>query len=192
MPESVITVVVGGFEPLMGYGVAHVLRADPCFEVLASDLQDATLEDAVARKLPRVAVLGEGVEYALLDRLKSRRTAPAVLVLLAQERRLPWTAPLAAGATCLASSISTEELIAAVHLAAQRRRTSPSGNGHPAKRVLPGETDLTDRQIEVLGYLRTDLKHAEIAHEMNLAEATVKTYSAQIRRKLGVRSRREL
>jgi hypothetical protein len=36
MPESDITVVVGGFEALMGRGVTHVLGADPRVEVLAS------------------------------------------------------------------------------------------------------------------------------------------------------------
>jgi two-component system nitrate/nitrite response regulator NarL len=186
-----VTVVVGGFEPLMGCGVAHVLGTDPRVEVLASDLEDV-LEDAVAAKLPRVAVLGEAVEYGLLERLKSRRSAPAVLVL-AEEQTVLWTALRDAGARCLARSVSATDLITEVHRAAQGSPTSISGNG---RRLQPSDVSVTTllsgRQLEVLGRIRKGLTHAQIAHEMGLAEATVKTYSAQLRRKLGVKSSREL
>jgi DNA-binding NarL/FixJ family response regulator len=186
-----VTVVVGGFEPLMGCGVEHVLGTDPRVEVLARDLEEV-LEDADAAGLPRVAVLGEAVEYGLLERLKSCRSAPAVVVV-AEEQTVLWSALRDAGARCLARSVSTAELITAVHRAAQGGPVSLSRNG---RRVKRGDVSvmslLTGRQLEVLGYLRRGFTHAEIAREMGLAEPTVKTYSAQLRRRLGVKSSREL
>jgi DNA-binding NarL/FixJ family response regulator len=187
-----VTVVVGRFEPLVGCGVAHALGEDPRVHVLASGLEDAALEDAVAQQLPRVVILGEAGNYALVVRLRSRGMAPGVLVL-AQEQPMLWTALLAAGARCLARSASPVELIVAVHLAARARRTSTSGDGQRAEQtILGGVGPLTDREMEVLKYLIENHKYAEIAHKMSLSETTVKTYSARIRRKLGVKSRREL
>jgi DNA-binding NarL/FixJ family response regulator len=176
----------------MGCGLGRVLGEDQSIRVLASGLEDDALEDAVARQLPRVAILGEAAEYALLVRLLSRRRAPGVLVLL-QEQPLLWGALLAAGVGCLARSVSPEDLIAAVHLAAMARRTSLSVDRRWVERTVSGETEhLTEREIEVFKYLSKSLTYAQIALEMKLAETTVKTHSAQIRRKLGVKSKREL
>jgi LuxR family maltose regulon positive regulatory protein len=81
-------------------------------------------------------------------------------------------------AAATAHTAFVDELLA--HLAGVR----PS----PDARLLH---PLTDRELVVLGYLPTALTAAEIATELYVAEATVRTHMRHIYDKLGVSVRRE-
>ena len=56
-------------------------------------------------------------------------------------------------------------------------------------RPVQGIDDLTERELQVLKQLATGLSNAEIAQELFLSEATVKTHITHILAKLGVRDR---
>ncbi len=51
------------------------------------------------------------------------------------------------------------------------------------------DTNLTAREIELLGFVAIGLSNAEISQEMYLAESSVKTYLKRVYRKLGISSR---
>lgn len=75
------------------------------------------------------------------------------------------------------------DLVAAAErkLALRRTRRRTAGTVH----VEP----LTDRELEVLHLLRSDLSLREIANELYISHNTIKSYTQSIYRKLGVRSR---
>lgn len=54
------------------------------------------------------------------------------------------------------------------------------------------ESTLTERQIQVLGYLKTKLMNKEIAYEIGIKEKTVKFHVTAIFKKLGFKSRSQL
>ena len=108
-------------------------------------------------------------------------------------------AALTAGASgFLLKDVSPEHLVAAVRLvrtgdallapSITRRlvsRFAPS-SAHAAGRDLSA---LTPRELEVLGLIARGLSNAELAAELTLSEATVKTHVARILTKLDLRDR---
>src|SRR5262249_53895462 len=59
----------------------------------------------------------------------------------------------------------------------------------PANPVPPSLSELTERELDVLAAVSRGLSNAEIARELTLSEATVKTHVAHVLEKLHVRDR---
>ena len=64
----------------------------------------------------------------------------------------------------------------------------PSDHLYPLL-VAPGLADLTERELEVLRHVARGLSNAEIAEQLYLGEATVKTHLGRVLTKLSVRDR---
>ena len=95
------------------------------------------------------------------------------------------------GDALLAPSITrrlVERFAAAPDTAA---RGKPARAARPAGRAgaACGTSQLTPREMEVLGLVARGLSNAEIASELTLSEATVKTHVARILTKLSLRDR---
>jgi DNA-binding NarL/FixJ family response regulator len=190
--DEIATVLIGRFDSLVAGGLADALSKNPHVRILGSDLEDAALEDAVVRQTPRVAILSEAVEYALLVRLKARQPETGVLILAEAPTRLLGTLLLAAGATCVTRNVSSAELFAAVRVAAQGVPMFFGVNGAQATGRGPREDLLTPREREVLEYLSRGQAYARIARALHIAPETVRTHTVSICTKLGVNSKREL
>jgi DNA-binding NarL/FixJ family response regulator len=110
-------------------------------------------------------------------------------------------AALAAGASgFLLKDVSPEHLIAAVQLVRSgdallapsiTRRLVERFAGHQplAAEISADLSTLTPRELEVLGLIARGLSNAELAAELTLSEATVKTHVARILAKLQLRDR---
>jgi DNA-binding NarL/FixJ family response regulator len=190
-----VTVVLGRFDALVGRGLTQVLNEDRDLRIIGADLDDAALEHTVARQLPQIAILDEAsiVKSSVLERLRTVRPTIGIVVLahhptVAYAMRL-----MARGASCLAKDISAANILAAVHIVAAGRHVFADVDGHLVERSCPTTAvSLTPREAEVMEYLGRGHSHGEIAHALQLGVETIRTHSAHIRGKLGVRNKREL
>jgi DNA-binding NarL/FixJ family response regulator len=191
-----ITVVVGRFSALVGLGLTQILREDQGLRILGTDLDNAALAHIVARRAAQVAILDESTtvdKASSLERLRTAQPTTGIVVLAHRPALAYGMRLLAAGASCMSKDASAADLLAAVRVAADGRRVFASDDGHLVERSSPNSAAaLTQRETEVLEYLSRARSHAEIAHALQLGVETVRTHSAHIRRKLGVRSNREL
>ena len=107
---------------------------------------------------------------------------------------------LSAGASgFLLKDVSPEHLIAAVRLVRSgdallapsitRRLVERFAGSRPTAEVSADLSALTPRELEVLGLIARGLSNAELATELTLSEATVKTHVARILTKLQLRDR---
>lgn len=91
----------------------------------------------------------------------------------------------AAGAFPLSKGFSKEELLDTIRWAF---RTKGHQLNAPAGLAI-GLDDLTERELEVLKLIAQDLADKEIAHQLTLAQGTVKKHVSSIISKLGVTTR---
>lgn len=192
-----VTVVLGRFGALVGRGLAQVLREDKRFRIIGIDLDVAALEHAVGRQAPRVVVLDEPLvataKPSLPERLRSANPEIGVVVLAHRPPLAYGMRMLAAGASCISKDAQPADILAAVRIAADGVRVYASDDGHVVERRYPDkDASLTPREEEVLEYLSKGRSHGEIAHALGLSVETIRTHSAHIRNKLGVRRNRDL
>ncbi len=191
-----VTVAVGRFDALTGRGLVQLLREDRDLRIIGTDLDEAALEQIAAQQAPLVVILDEtsAVESRALERLRAVQPTIGIVVMVyeptvAYGRRL-----LARGASCLSKRLSGADILAAVHLTADDRRVFTDVDDRLVERGISAAAaaSLTQREVEVLECLSMGLSNGEAAHDLHLSVETIRTHSAHIRAKLGVRSKREL
>lgn len=193
MPEShAVTVLVGQFEPLFGAGLTLLLGRDRYVRVLASNVENAKLVDAVARQRPQVVILGETVEYDLLARLKASQSVTGMLVLPQTPSAQSETLLLANGVSCVARSASVADLISAIRLAAAGEPTYVRTGARRVARRRLGEGLLTPRESEVFELLTLGRSYAAIGRALHIAPETARTHTVSICHKLNVAGKQEL
>ncbi|AWB87440.1 response regulator [Mycetocola zhujimingii] len=191
-------------------GFRIILGSQPDLEIVG---EAATGADALAlaRELnPDVVCMD--VQMPGMDGLEATRQitadgalASAVLILTTFDRDDYLFEALSAGASGFLLKNSTpEQLIDAVRVvAAGDALLSPAVTRRVIERFgAPGETDagtaaappsalesLTDREAEVLQLVAQGLSNAEIARDLFVGEATVKSHVSKVLQKLGLRDR---
>lgn len=189
-----VTVILGRFDALLGRGLSEVLGEDQAIRILAGDLDGAGLVRVVAELAPQVAILDEAdiVVPSLLGRLRDVHSGMGVVVLASRPTVAYATRLFANGVSCLSKTATAGDVLAAVRVSASGRRVFADVEGHLIERGSPEIAGLTPRELEVLEYLSRGQSHAEIAYALRRGVETIRTHSANIRRKLGVNANREL
>jgi DNA-binding NarL/FixJ family response regulator len=183
-------------------GVARILSPEDGFEVVA-ECGDGM--EAVDR-LPGLSldVVLMDIRMPRMDGIEATRSlggaVPVLVLTTFGEDEVLWGALEAGAAGFVLKDSSAEDLIAAARavagggawfdqavaprvLAQYRRLVAP------AAREIARIDDLTDREHDVLRLMARGATNAEIAGELFVAEATVKTHVGSIFMKLGVRDR---
>lgn len=203
--ELVRTAVVDD-QAVVRAGVARILGPQDGFDVVLQCADGAELLRR-APSTPPLDLVVMDVRMAGLDgiattrRLRERPGAPPVLVLTTfGEDEVLWGALEAGAAGFVLKDAGAADLIAAARavaggaawfdpavtprvLAAHRRAVAP------ARRAARGLDRLTAREREVLTRIARGATNAEIAADLHLGEATVKTHVGAVFAKLGLRDR---
>jgi DNA-binding NarL/FixJ family response regulator len=201
----VIRVVIADDQDLIRGGLRAILDAEPDIDVVAEVADGSTA--ATAATVHEADVVLMDVQMADVDGIAAtrevvgRRPQTRVLVLTMFDLDEYVFGALRAGASgFLLKTTSPAELAAAVRTChagemlfaptVTRRlvetyvRRPPSPEGVPARL-----RELTERELDVLRAIARGLSNAEIAVELYLGEATVKTHVTRLLAKLGLRDR---
>lgn len=200
-------VVVADDQPVVLQGFAAILGAAPDLEVVGAAPEGRVLLDLVARHAPDVAVVD--IRMPVLDgiaataRISAEHPATRVLVLTTFDLDEYVYDALRAGASgFLLKDVTAERLVEAVRMVADgsmllgpsvtRRLVHDVTARTPEPVPVPGLDDLTPRELETLRAVARGLSNAEIAAELWITEATVKSHVSEALRKLRCRDRVQL
>lgn len=185
-------------------GLRRILEAEPDFEVIA---EAGTAEEAVAvarDTQPDVFVMDVGLPdrsgIAATADVSQVSPATKVLVLSVHDDVAYLRRAFEAGAAgYLVKEAADVELVQAVRqVAAGRQYVHPSlgaallaPDAATARPAGPGG-ELSEREVEILGFIADGLTNGEIAERLYVSVRTVETHRAHIHQKLDVRTRAEL
>jgi DNA-binding NarL/FixJ family response regulator len=186
-------------------GLARILSPADGFEVVAECADGLQAVEELPALHPEVVLMD--IRMPVLDGIAAtaqlRAAADPVVVLVLTtfgEDEMLWGAIEAGAAGFALKDSSAEELIAAVRAVAGGGiwfdpAVAPRVLEHYRRLVAPAAREaarlelLTDREHDVLRLMARGATNAEIAAELYVAEATVKTHVGSIFARLGVRDR---
>ncbi|MEU8712980.1 response regulator transcription factor [Streptomyces sp. NPDC048663] len=194
-----ISLLIVDDHPVVRDGLRGMFAAAPGFTVLG-EAPDGVAAVALAGELDPDVVLmdlrmpgGGGVDA--IRELTRRGARAKVLVLTTYDTDSDTLPAIEAGATgYLLKDAPREELFTAVRAAAQGRTVlSPAVASRLVSAVrtpaAPGNEPLSAREREVLALVARGTSNREIARELFISEATVKTHLTHLYGKLGVNDR---
>ena len=191
-----IDVVLADDHPVVRAGLRAVLDGEPDMRVVAeaSTAEDLLTWTAVHHADVVLLDLRFGPDRmsgADATRVLTGRGGPAVLVVTTYGSDADILAAVEAGATgYLLKDAPTDELVRAVRSAAAGQVTlGPAVQQRLLGRVRAPQLALTARELDVLRLVAAGRSNDEIARELFVSRATVKTHLAHLYDKLGVTTR---
>ncbi|HEX7125343.1 MAG TPA: response regulator transcription factor [Thermodesulfobacteriota bacterium] len=191
-----IRVVIADDHPVVRDGLRGMLGSEPDFEVVGEAADGAGAVEAALRSRPDVVLMDlrmprvDGI--AATATIRGREPGIRVLVLTTYDTDADIVRAIEAGATgYVLKDARREDLFHAVRaVAAGASVLAPA----VASRVMgkmraPGQEALSAREIEVLELVGRGRTNKEIARDLAISEATVKTHLLHVFSKLGVEDR---
>jgi DNA-binding NarL/FixJ family response regulator len=203
----VIRLVLVDDQAMVRQGLRMILESEPGLTVVGEAADGLEAIDVAARARPDVVLMDvrmprlDGIEACRRIRDAAHDELPYVLMLTTFDLEDYVYAALRAGASgFLLKDAPAEQLVAAVQVVAggdallapqvTRLLIEDVARRQPREpRVLPGMARLTERELDVLRLMARGMSNGEIAAELYLGEATVKTHVGRVLGKLDARDR---
>ncbi len=196
-----IRILIADDQELVRTGFRKILESEPGLDVVAEAADGGEAVEAVLLYRPDVVVMD--VRMPRLDGIEATREvsgiARVLIVTTFDLDEYVFEAIRAGASGFLLKDAPAEDLIRAIRVVAEGQSLlAPSVTRRLveefARRPRPAErpaalSELTPRELEVLGLLARGLSNVEIAAELVVGDATVKTHVARILQKLGLRDR---
>ena len=206
-PDGRISVLIADDQLLVRAGFRAILEGQPGITVCGEAADGRAALDLARKRHPDVVLMD--IQMPDIDGLEATRRLlqespgehpPAVLMLTTFDLDAYVYDALRAGASgFLLKDTPPEDLIAAIRVVARgdaliapvitKRLIEQFARSAPAAAPPASLAELTPREAEVLILVATGLSNGEIAEELVLSGATVKTHVKRILAKLGVRDR---
>lgn len=189
-------VIVVEDHPVTRMGIIALLGQDERIRVVgeAGTGKEALL--VAARERPDVVVtdlrLGAGLDgVGVTSALRATHPAPAVLVLTTYDTDRDIVRAVEAGAAgYLLKDADPEDIsVAVLRAAAGETVLTPALAQRVVARISRPQADLSAREVEILQAVARGLSNREVAKELFISEATVKTHLVHVFTKLDVDSR---
>ncbi|MBO8191604.1 response regulator transcription factor [Streptomyces oryzae] len=199
MTDRTISLLIVDDHPVVRDGLRGMLASEPGFDVLGEAAGGVEGVELALRLDPDVVLMdlrmpaGSGVEA--ITELTRRGVRAKVLVLTTYDTDADTIPAIEAGATgYLLKDAPRDELFTAVRAAAAGRTVlSPAVASRLVsvvrKPAAPANEALSAREHEVLELVARGTSNREIARELFISEATVKTHLTHLYGKLGVKDR---
>jgi len=197
-----IRVLIADDEALVRTGLRMILAAESGIEVVGEAVTGQEAVDLAAALVPDVVLMDIRMpEMDGLEATERLATAggPRVVLLTTFDLDEHVFRALRAGASgFLLKDTPADQLVAAIRAAAAgdallapsvTRRMIDNFARRPVIGIPGGLDALTERETEVLRLMARGYSNAEIADELDVGEATIKTHVARVLSKLGVRDR---
>jgi DNA-binding NarL/FixJ family response regulator len=191
-------ILIADDHPICSEAVAQAARG-ALTDIVADQVATLQLAEQAARRYPHYRcvvldlMLPDALGFSGLLRLQQLLPhAPIAIISSLEDASVAAKALHLGAAAFLSKALPFAELSAAiVRLAAGERQPPPAGDpATGALRALRNRIDtLTAGQLRVVMALRAGQLNKQIAHDLGLGEATVKTHLAAAFRKLGVSNR---
>ncbi|MEU5631189.1 response regulator [Streptomyces rishiriensis] len=197
--EPLITLLIVDDHPVVRDGLRGMFESAPGFRVVGEAANGVEALSAAATADPDVILMdlrmpgGAGVDA--IRELTRRRARAKILVLTTYDTDSDTLPAIEAGATgYLLKDAPRDELFTAVRAAAEGRTVlSPAVATRLVTAVraprTPAAEPLSAREREVLALVARGTSNREIARELFISEATVKTHLTHLYAKLGVNDR---
>lgn len=192
-----IRVLVVDDHPVVRAGLRALIDAQDDLTVIAEvdsmdgalSLVDRVRPDLVLMDLSLGRAEAGGAEATAALRALDR--PPEVLVLTTYDTEADILRALEAGARgYLLKDAAPADLFAGIRSAARGETVlAPSVAATLVRRAMPGVTTISEREVEVLELLAGGLGNKEIARELFVSEATIKSHLSHIYTKLAVDTR---
>lgn len=182
--------------PVVRAGLRAILNTFADVRVVMEGDNGADVDKLFADDAPEVDVVVCDIQMPGVDGITATKQlteagGPPVLILTTYDTQADILAAVEAGAMGYLLKDSPEQELhqAVLNTAARQRTLAPEVVNLLAQRVGRPEQSLSTRELEILRALATGSSNKELANQLFISEATVKTHLIHIYQKLGVDTR---